>query len=109
MSQPKRVSSPKTNLVISLIFHPSPSPRPFLLRWARRHARQRLKEITVSIAPKPKKPGTAKPKPAEPKPEPPKPAGTQTDAHGGSAARAQQLRPYSARRSKPHSRLPPHR
>jgi outer membrane biosynthesis protein TonB len=72
MSQRKKVNSPKVNLTISLVFHGLVIAALFFFASREGMLGKRLKEITVSIAPKEKKPEVPKPKTAEPKVEPPK-------------------------------------
>jgi TonB family protein len=74
MTQRRKRNSSKVNLTISFIFHAL-----VILVVAYFAAREgilgkKLKEITVTMAPKEKKPEPPKPKPPEPKVEPPKPA-----------------------------------
>jgi outer membrane biosynthesis protein TonB len=69
----KKENSSKVNLTVSFIFHTS-----LVLGVAYFAAREgmlgkKLKQITVTMAPKEKKPEPPKPKPPEQKPEPPKP------------------------------------
>jgi outer membrane biosynthesis protein TonB len=72
MSRRKKVNSPRVNLVISLVFHSIAIGAIFFFAGREGMLGKRLKEITVSIAPKEKKPEPPKPKPVEPKLEPPK-------------------------------------
>jgi outer membrane biosynthesis protein TonB len=72
MSQRKKVNSPRVNLVISLVFHTVAIGAIFFFAGREGMLGKRVKELTVSIAPKQKKPEPEKPKPNEPKVEPPK-------------------------------------
>jgi hypothetical protein len=72
MSQRKKVNSPRVNLVISVVFHSLVIGALFFFAGREGMLGKRLKEITVSIAPKQKKPEPPKEKPAQPKVEPPK-------------------------------------
>jgi hypothetical protein len=74
MNQRKKVNSPRVNLIISVVFHTFAIGAIFFFAGREGMLGKRLKEITVSIAPKEKKPEPAKPKPVEPKVEPPKTA-----------------------------------
>jgi len=74
MAQRKKANSPRLNLVISFIFHSVVVGALFFFAGREGMLGKRLKEITVSIAPKEKKPEPPKPKPAEPKLDTPKPA-----------------------------------
>ncbi len=76
MSQRKKVNSPRVNLIISLVFHTIAIGALFFFAGREGMLGKRLKEITVSIAPKEKKPEPVKPKPPEPKLETPKPVET---------------------------------
>ena len=69
MSQRKKINSSRVNLTISLVFHIVAIGALFFFAGREGMLGKRLKEITVSIAPKEKKPEPAKPKAAEPKPE----------------------------------------
>src|SRR6266478_2324727 len=74
MSQRKKHNSSKTNLTISFIFHATLVA--VLVFFAAREGilGKKLKELTVTMVPKEKKPEPPKEKPAEPKVEPLKPA-----------------------------------
>src|ERR1700757_2612983 len=72
MNQRQKVNSSKVNLTLSLLFHSIVIGALFFFAGREGMLGKRLKEITVSIAPKEKKPEVAKAKPAEPKVEPPK-------------------------------------
>src|SRR5690242_14486337 len=74
MRKRKKVNSPRVNLIISLVFHSLAIGTAFFFAGREGMLGKRLKEITVSIAPKQKRPEPEKPKPAEPKVEPPKTA-----------------------------------
>jgi outer membrane biosynthesis protein TonB len=76
MRQRKKVNSPRVNLIISLVFHSLAIGALFFFAGREGMLGKRLKQITVSIAPKEKKPEPPKPKPAEPKLDTPKPADT---------------------------------
>ncbi len=68
----KRANSPKTNLVISLGFHVVLVLVLFVFAAHEGMLGNKLRELTVLIAPEPKKPEPPKEKPPEPKPEPEK-------------------------------------
>jgi len=72
----RKTNSSKVNLTISLIFHGALVL--VIVFFAAREGMlgKKLKEITVTMAPKEKKPEPPKEKPPEPKIEPPKPAET---------------------------------
>ena len=72
MSRRKKTNSAKVNLIISLTFHSLAIGALFFFAGREGMLGKRLKEITVSLAPKEKKPELPKPKLAEPKVEPPK-------------------------------------
>jgi TonB family protein len=74
-SRRKRNSS-RVNFIISVVFHTTIGA--VLVYFAARQGilGKKMKEITVTMAPKEKKPEPPKPKPPEPKVEPPKPAET---------------------------------
>jgi hypothetical protein len=72
MTQRKKINSARVNAVISILFHSVALGAIFFFAGREGMLGKRLKEITVSIAPKEKKPEPAKPKPAEPKVETPK-------------------------------------
>ncbi len=72
----KKRNSPKTNLVISLVFHTVLILVGFVFAAREGILGKKLRELTVLIAPEPKKPEPPKEKPPEPKPEPEKPAET---------------------------------
>lgn len=74
MNQRKRANSSKVNIVISFVFHSALIGAVFFFAGREGMLGKRLKEITVSIAPKEKKPEPAKEKAVEKKVEPPKPA-----------------------------------
>src|SRR5664280_1980585 len=76
MSQRKKVNSPRVNLIISLVFHSIAIGALFFFAGREGMLGKRLKEITVSMAPKEKKPEAPKPKATEPKRDTPKPADT---------------------------------
>jgi TonB family protein len=74
MSQRKKVNSPRVNLIISMGFHTVAIGAIFFFAGREGMLGKRVKQLTVSIAPKQKKPEPEKPKPAEPKIQTPKPA-----------------------------------
>ena len=74
MSKRKKINSAKVNLAISVVFHTLALGAIFFFAGREGMLGKKLKQITVSIAPKEKKPEPAKPKPAEPKVETAKPA-----------------------------------
>jgi outer membrane biosynthesis protein TonB len=74
MIQRKKVNSSKINLTISLIFHSVLIAVAFFFAAREGMLGKTLKQITVTMAPKEKKPEPPKEKPAEPKPEQPKAA-----------------------------------
>lgn len=76
MSSRRKTNSSKVNLTISLIFHGAIVVAIVFLAAREGMLGKKLKEITVTMAPKEKKPEPPKPKPPEPKIEPPKPANT---------------------------------
>lgn len=75
MIQRKKRNSSKTSLTISFIFHGALILGVFFLAAREGILGKKLKEITVTMAPKEKKEPVKK-KPPEPKPEQPKPADT---------------------------------
>jgi TonB family protein len=74
MSARRKRNSSKVNLTISLIFHSALVLAIIFLAAREGMLGKKLKEITVTMAPKEKKPETPKEKPPEPKIETPKPA-----------------------------------
>src|SRR5580765_8199431 len=70
----RKTNSSKVNLTLSLVFHGALVL--VIVFFAAREGMlgKKLKEITVTMAPKEKKPEPPKEKPPEPKIEPPKPA-----------------------------------
>lgn len=72
MSQRKKRNSSKVNLTISAIFHSLLILAVFFFAAREGMLGKKLKEITVTMVPKEKKPEPPKPKPAEPKVEQPK-------------------------------------
>src|SRR6476660_6955368 len=72
MIQRKKRSSSKTNLVISVVFHGTLIFAVFFFAAREGILGKKLKQLTVVMVPKEKKPEPPKPKPEEPKPEPPK-------------------------------------
>ena len=74
MSQRKKRNSSKVNLSISFVFHSILVIGLFIFAAREGMLGKKLKEITVTLAPKEKKPEPPKEKPPEPKVEPPKPA-----------------------------------
>jgi TonB family protein len=76
MNQRKKRNSSKINLTISVVFHSALVLAIIFLAAREGMLGKKLKEITVTMAPKEKKPEAPKEKPPEPKLEPPKPAET---------------------------------
>lgn len=76
MIQRRKVNSSKVNLVISVIFHSLLLAAAFFLAAREGMLGKKLREITVTMVPKEKKPEPPKEKPAPPKAEPPKLAET---------------------------------
>jgi TonB family protein len=74
MNQRKKRNSSKLNLTLSLVFHIALVVVLFFFAARQGILGKKLKEITVTMAPKEKKPEP--PKPPEPKVEPPKPVET---------------------------------
>lgn len=73
MREPRRKrNSPKTNFTISIIFHVVLILVAFVFAARQGILGKKLRELTVLIAPEPKKPEPPKEKPPEPKPEPAK-------------------------------------
>jgi len=72
----RKTNSSKVNLTISLIFHGTLVLLVVFFAAREGMLGKKLKEITVTMAPKEKKPEPPKEKPPEPKAEPPKPAET---------------------------------
>ena len=72
MIQRRKVNSSKVNLTISLIFHSTLIAVAFFFAAREGMLGKKLKEITVTMVPKEKKPEPPKEKSPEPKPEPPK-------------------------------------
>lgn len=72
----RKTNSSKVNLTISLIFHGALVLLVVFFAAREGMLGKKLKEITVTMAPKEKKPEPPKEKPPEPKVEPPKPAET---------------------------------
>jgi protein TonB len=68
----KKRNDSKVNLTISIVFHTLLIGAIFFLAAREGMLGKKLKEITVTLAPKEKKPEPPKEKPAEPKPEEPK-------------------------------------
>lgn len=68
----KKRNDSKVNLTISIIFHTLMIGAIFFFAAREGMLGKKLKEITVTLAPKEKKPEPPKEKPAEPKPEEPK-------------------------------------
>jgi hypothetical protein len=73
MIQPRKRNSPKSNLAISFIFHAIIILAVFFFAAREGLVGKKLKELTVTMVPKAKKPEPPKEKPPEPKVEPPKP------------------------------------
>lgn len=76
MNQRKKRNSSKINLTLSLVFHIALVLVLFFFAARQGILGKKLKEITVTMAPKEKKPEPPKEKPPEPKVEPPKPVET---------------------------------
>jgi hypothetical protein len=76
MNARKKVNSSKVNLTISVVFHTLLVLGVFYLAARQGILGKKLKEITVTMAPKEKKPEPPKEKPVAPKIEPPKPVET---------------------------------
>lgn len=74
MQPRKKRNSSKVNLTISVVFHTALILGMFYLAARQGILGKKLKEITVTMAPKEKKPEPPKEKPPEPKVEPPKAA-----------------------------------
>jgi TonB family protein len=72
MIQRRKRNSSKVNLTISVIFHTTLILAVFFFAAREGMLGKKLKEITVTMVPKEKKPEPPKEKPAEPKVEPPK-------------------------------------
>lgn len=72
MSQRRKRNSSKVNLTISFVFHSILVIGLFIFAAREGMLGKKLKEITVTLAPKEKKPEPPKEKPPEPKVEPPK-------------------------------------
>ena len=72
MIQRKKINSSKVNLTISLVFHSIIIVAAFFFAAREGMLGKKLKEITVTMVPKEKKPEPPKEKPAEPKPEQPR-------------------------------------
>src|SRR6267378_882443 len=68
----KTRNSSKVNLIISAVIHGTLALAVFFFAAREGMLGKKLKEITVTMVPKEKKPEPPKEKPAEPKPEPPK-------------------------------------
>ncbi len=73
MNPRKKRNSSRINLTLSLIFHGALVGALFFFAARQGILGKKLKEITVTMAPKEKKPEPPKEKPPEPKVEPPKP------------------------------------
>jgi len=80
MSERKKRNSSKVNLTFSLLFHTALVLLVVYLAARQGILGKKLKEITVTVVQKEKKPEPPKEKPAPPKVEPPKPAETQKAA-----------------------------
>ncbi len=76
MHQRRKRNSSKVNLTISIVFHGSLVIALFIFAAREGMLGKKLREITVTLAPKEKKPEPPKEKPPEPKVEPPKPVET---------------------------------
>ena len=76
MTQRKKRNSSKVNLTVSIVFHAALVLALFFFAARQGILGKKLKEITVTMAPKEKKPEPPKEKPPEPKVEQPKPAET---------------------------------
>jgi len=76
MIQRRKRNSSKINLTISLVFHGLIIVVAFFFAAREGMLGKKLKQITVTMVPKEKKPEPPKEKPEEPKPEPQKPAQT---------------------------------
>src|SRR5262245_54616615 len=74
MTERKKRNSSKINLTISILFHTAVVLGVIYLAARQGILGKKLKEITVTMVPKEKKPEPPKEKPAPPKVEPPKPA-----------------------------------
>lgn len=72
MIQRRKVNSSKVNLTLSIIFHSVLLTAAFFFAAREGMLGKKLKQITVTMVPKEKKPEPPKQKPAEPKPEAPK-------------------------------------
>lgn len=73
MAQPRKRNSSKVNLIFSVVFHTALVLLVIFLAAKQGILGKKLKEITVTMVPKEKKPEPPKEKPAPPKIEPPKP------------------------------------
>ena len=73
MSEPRKRNSSKVNLIFSVVFHTALVLLVIFLAAKQGILGKKLKEITVTMVPKEKKPEPPKEKPAPPKIEPPKP------------------------------------
>ncbi len=76
MSEKRKRNSSKVNLTISVVFHTLVVLGMFYFAARQGILGKKLKEITVTMAPKEKKPEPPKENPAPPKVEPPKPVET---------------------------------
>jgi protein TonB len=76
MTQRKKRNSSKVNLTVSIVFHAALVLALFFFAARQGILGKKLKEITVTMAPKEKKPEPPKEKPPEPKVEQAKPAAT---------------------------------
>src|SRR6266481_485257 len=74
MIQPRKRNSSRINLTISFVFHAVLILAVFFFAAREGVLGKKLKELTVTMVPKEKKPEPPKEKPPEPKIEPPKPS-----------------------------------
>jgi len=74
IQQRKKISPSKTSLIISVVFHTTLILAVFFFAAREGMLGKKLKQLTVTMVPKEKKPEPPKEKPLEPKPDLPKPA-----------------------------------
>jgi TonB family protein len=72
MMQRKKRNSSRVNLIVSVVFHTVAIGALFFFAAREGMLGKKLKQLTVTMVPKEKKPEPPKEKPPEPKPEPPK-------------------------------------
>src|SRR5215831_9629969 len=101
MIQRRKRNSSKINLTISLVFHSALILAVFFFAAREGMLGKKLKQITVTMVPKEKKPEPPKEKPAEPKAETPKPTDAPKPALAATPPKAEVVVPPPSTASEP--------